>query len=126
MPPLPTWATTPSALANSAQPTCTTIFDSISKWSTAIGVVTAHAKHYFYAQGDNPSGEALIAMKSPLTRKAARLQATLHCVERELAGYIMSMMTRPTSIAYEDVETVQANKQGADCVDVEAVGDAVG
>lgn len=82
--------------------------DSISQLSTAIGIVTRTPKHYFYAQGGDPSGEALIALESPLARKVTRLQATLRPVWRELAGFLMG--TDDTSdiwIAYEDVETVQ-------------------
>ncbi len=82
--------------------------DSISQLSTAIGIVTRTPKHYFYAQGGDPSGEALIAMESPLARKAARLQATLRPVWRELAGFLMGVDdTSDIWIAYEDVETVQ-------------------
>lgn len=82
--------------------------DSISQLSTAIGIVTRTPKHYFYAQGSDPSGEALIAMESPLTRKVSRLQATLRPVWRELAGFLLGVDdTSNIWIAYEDVETVQ-------------------
>jgi hypothetical protein len=82
--------------------------DSISQLSTAIGIITRTPKHYFYAQGGDPSGEALIALEAPLTRKVSKLQATLRPVWRELAAFLMGQAdSSGIHVAYEDVETVQ-------------------
>lgn len=81
---------------------------SITQLSTSIGIVTRTPKHYFYAQGGDPSGEALIALEAPLTRKVERLQSTLRPVWRELAAYLLGITdTSGITVEYEDVETVQ-------------------
>lgn len=46
--------------------------DAIDKLALAIGVITRTPKHYFFAQGGDPSGEALIALEAPLNKKCER------------------------------------------------------
>lgn len=46
--------------------------DSINQLSLSIAEITRLPKHYFYSQGGDPSGEALIAMESPLIRKVEK------------------------------------------------------
>jgi hypothetical protein len=49
--------------------------NAIDQLASAVAKITRTPKHYLYAQGGDPSGEALIAMESPLTRKAeARIE----------------------------------------------------
>lgn len=44
----------------------------IDKWTTSIAIISRTPKHYFFGQGGDPSGEALIAMESPLNHKAQK------------------------------------------------------
>lgn len=44
--------------------------DAIDRLSMAIGVISRTPKHYFFGQGGDPSGEALIALEAPLNKKA--------------------------------------------------------
>lgn len=46
--------------------------DAIDKWVTAIAIISRTPKHYFFSQGGDPSGEALIAMETPLNKKAQK------------------------------------------------------
>ena len=46
--------------------------NAINDLAGAIGKITRVPKHYFYNQGGDPSGEALIAMEAPLTHKAEK------------------------------------------------------
>lgn len=46
--------------------------EAIDKWCTSIAIISRTPKHYFFGQGGDPSGEALIAQESPLNRKAQK------------------------------------------------------
>lgn len=86
--------------------------DAINKLSADIGIISRTPRHYFYAQGGDPSGEALIAMEAPLNRKVTQLQATLQPTWRDLYSFLL--MLRSLAIAsrdiwaqYEPAETTQ-------------------
>lgn len=79
---------------------------------TKLGIITSTPKHFFYAQGGDPSGEALIAMEAPLNRKVAQLQATLAPTWRDLAAFLLllagvTVPSRDVWAQYEPSETVQ-------------------
>lgn len=79
---------------------------------TKLGVITSTPKHFFYAQGGDPSGEALIAMESPLNRKVVQLQQTLAPTWRDLASFLLllagvTVPSRDVWAQYEPAETVQ-------------------
>lgn len=44
----------------------------IDNLASAIGIISRTPKHYFYSQGGDPSGEALIALEAPLNKKCTR------------------------------------------------------
>lgn len=46
--------------------------DAIDKLAAAMAIISRTPKHYFWAQGGDPSGEALIALEAPLNKKASR------------------------------------------------------
>jgi hypothetical protein len=46
--------------------------EAIDKWTNAIAIISRTPKHYFFGQGGDPSGEALIAMESPLNHKCEK------------------------------------------------------
>jgi hypothetical protein len=79
---------------------------SISDLAAAIGIISRTPRHYFYAQGGDPSGEALIAMEAPLTRKVTRLQKTIVPIWKDIALYLLGS-EEDIDAAYEEVETVQ-------------------
>lgn len=86
--------------------------NAINKLSSDIGIISRTPRHYFYAQGGDPSGEALVAMEAPLNRKVMRLQQTLAPVWRDLAQFLLLMGDIDVNAsdiwtAYEPVETVQ-------------------
>lgn len=61
---------------------------SIDRFAGSIGVISRTPKHYFYRQGGDPSGEALIAMESPLNRKAQDIIDRMTPVLKDLALFI--------------------------------------
>ena len=109
------------ASAQGAQPTTAGQFPAagmdgylsvIDSLLTKLGVITSTPKHFFYAQGGDPSGEALIAMEAPLNRKVARLQQTLAPTWRDLAAFLLRLAgydvpSRDVWAQYEESATVQ-------------------
>lgn len=85
----------------------------LNRLSTSIGVISQTPKHYFYQQGGDPSGESLIAMEAPLTRKIQRLQQTVRPVWQRLFAMLLHQAgeappaLRDIWVPYEQVETVQ-------------------
>lgn len=91
----------------------TNFLNVLNRLSTSIGVISQTPKHYFYQQGGDPSGEALIAMEAPLTRKVQRLQQTVRPVWQRLFAMLLRQSgqevpeLRDIWVPYEQVETVQ-------------------
>lgn len=79
---------------------------SITDLAATIGIISRTPRHYFYAQGGDPSGEALIAMEAPLTRKVSRLQKTIIPVWKDIALYMLRA-EHDIDCTYEEVETIQ-------------------
>ena len=84
----------------------------INKLSADIGIITRTPRHYFYQQGGDPSGEALMAMEAPLNKKALRLQATLQPTWRDLAAFLFRLQgqdveSQQIRIDYAPTETIQ-------------------
>lgn len=84
----------------------------IQQFITDMGVISGTPRHYFYQQGGDPSGEALIAMESPLTAKVERLQKTLIPTWRDLAAFIllldgMQIESQDIEAKYAEVKTIQ-------------------
>jgi hypothetical protein len=84
----------------------------INKLSADIGIITRTPRHYFYAQGGDPSGEALIAMEAPLNKKVTKVQGTLNPTWRDLAAFILLLAGSPIvsqqiNVIYAPPETVQ-------------------
>lgn len=61
----------------------------INNLMTQLAIISRTPKHYLYAQGGDPSGEALIAMESPLNRKVAQYQEGLGLGWREVASFLL-------------------------------------
>jgi hypothetical protein len=65
--------------------------DAIEKKTTTIGIISRTPKHYFFTQGGDPSGESLIAMESPLNRKAQKYIDTLTSPWSELGRFLLKL-----------------------------------
>jgi hypothetical protein len=86
--------------------------DAIDNLSAAIGKVTSTPRHYFFSQGGDPSGEALIAMEAPLNKKAQKRIDRFASTWREAAAFmalIGGLTIQATEIEplFEKPETVQ-------------------
>jgi hypothetical protein len=73
---------------------------SMEKLANDIARITRTPKHYFYAQGGDPSGEALIAMEAPLNHKAQSTIDKVKPVWAEVASFLLLL----------DGQTVEAGK----------------
>lgn len=88
----------------------------IDKLAVSIGIITSTPRHYFYAQGGDPSGEALIAMEAPLIRKVKRFQECLGDSWSDVASFLLAltgMVVDPLDITplWESATTVQPRTQ---------------
>ena len=84
----------------------------LNKLSADIGIISRTPRHYFYAQGGDPSGEALIAMEAPLNRKVTRLQGAFAPTWRDLGAFLLLLAGEPMPsqriwVNYEPPQTVQ-------------------
>jgi hypothetical protein len=70
----------------------TNFLDAIDRIAQAMGIITRTPKHYFFAQGGDPSGDALIAMEAPLTKKVTQRQENYAVTWKEVASYMLKLM----------------------------------
>ncbi len=84
----------------------------IDKLASAIAIITRTPRHYIYAQGGDPSGEALIAMEAPLVKKTERYIERFTVTWRKIGAFILQL--RGVTVEPEDImpiwdspETVQ-------------------
>ena len=87
--------------------------NAIDKLATALAIISRTPKHYFFAQSGDPSGEALIAMESPLTKKVKKRQESLG-VEWQQLGKFLLLLSGTKDIkrnqiipTWEPAETIQ-------------------
>lgn len=87
--------------------------NAIDKLANSIAVITRTPKHYLWAAGSVPSGEALLAMEAPLTKKVLKLEAQFGQVWSELAAFILLLSGKgdvpPSEVkpVWEPVRSVQ-------------------
>ena len=63
--------------------------NAIDKLASAMAIITRTPKHYMYAQGGDPSGEALITMEAPLVRKTARYLERFTATWRRIGAFLL-------------------------------------
>ena len=63
----------------------------IDKLSAAMAIITRTPKHYMFAQGGDPSGDALIAMEAPLNKKVDRYIERFTATWRKVAAFIAAL-----------------------------------
>ena len=115
------WNIPPASSLDGEQPTQVGEFDAtnldnylnaIAKISSDIGVISKTPRHYFYQQGGDPSGEALIAMEAPLNKKTQKRIDNFATTWRELVQFLFQLRgvevdPLDISINYRKPETVQ-------------------
>ncbi len=84
----------------------------MDKLATAIAVITRTPKHYFFTQGGDPSGEALIAMEAPLVKKTKRYIARLKATWQKIGAFMLQLKGVQANLAdvqaiFDKPETVQ-------------------
>lgn len=77
-----------------------------------IARITRLPRHYFSANGGDPSGEALIAMEAPLNKQVSRFTANASVTWRKLGAYLLLLDGRDVKLSdveavFEKPETVQ-------------------
>jgi hypothetical protein len=63
--------------------------EALDKWTNSIAIISRTPKHYFFGQGGDPSGEALIAMEAPLNKKAQKYIDGFTAPWCELAAFLL-------------------------------------
>lgn len=66
-------------------------WDSIDPIANAIAIITRTPKHYLMTTGANVSGEALLAMESPLIRKAEKRQREFSAQWQDIAAFLAQL-----------------------------------
>lgn len=112
----------PTSVGQFASTDLKNYLDAIDRLSMSIGVITSTPKHYFFGQNGDPSGEALIALESPLNKKAQDRIDRFKPVWKDLALFICQiegMTADPEKIQIDFLrpETVQPKTQ-ADIIKV--------
>jgi len=65
----------------------------MDRTSSAMGVVTRTPKHYFFSSGgQDPSGEALMTMESPLVKKTTKRKNNYDVTWLEVAAFALELM----------------------------------
>jgi hypothetical protein len=62
--------------------------EAIDKIASAIAIISRTPKHYLYGSGANISGEALLAMEAPLTKKVDQYQERFAATWQELGAFL--------------------------------------
>jgi len=90
--------------------------DAIEKLAADIGRITNTPKHFLFAQGGDPSGEALIALEAPLNKKVQDRIDHLTPTWREVAAFALKAAGQEIdeqviAVSWAAVETVQPKTQ---------------
>lgn len=86
--------------------------DAMNNLALFVAKITNTPNHYFSQQADAPSGEALIAMESPLNKKSQDRIDKFAPVWQEIAAFALQIMGTPVdentiSVNFKKPETVQ-------------------
>ena len=88
----------------------TMFLNAMDKLANFIAVVSRTPKHYFMPTGANISGEALIAMESPLVKKVKSFMDIFSMGWRELAEIVLTYLGKNAdniALVWDNVETSQ-------------------
>jgi hypothetical protein len=84
----------------------------IDRFASSIGVLSRTPKHFFYQQGGDPSGEALIAMEAPLNKKTQDRIDRMVPVLKDIAMFTaqvngIEVERSDIRVVFEKPETIQ-------------------
>jgi len=84
----------------------------VDSLASAIAIISRTPKHYLYGQGGTPSGEALIAMESPLVKRCEEHIAQFVPVWKDAARFMLKIRNieidkKDIVVNYASPETVQ-------------------
>lgn len=65
--------------------------NAIEQRVNTVAIISRTPKHYFYSQGGDPSGEALIAMEAPINKKAGRYINRFTVTWRKVAAFLLQL-----------------------------------
>lgn len=90
--------------------------EALRAFAADIGIITETPRHFFFQQGGQLSGEALIAMESPLNRKVHKAIQALVPTWRDLVSFMLALVniqitTDQIWTNYAPPETVQPKTQ---------------
>lgn len=99
-----------------------TFLDPIDKIANSIAIISRTPKHYFYSAGAGISGEALLAMEAPLTKKVDQRKASFSATWKRVGQFLLKLegIDYPLSdidVVWEPSHSVQP-KTEADTVKV--------
>jgi hypothetical protein len=87
--------------------------DAIDHVVRSIAIISRTPKHFFFQQGGDPSGEALIAMEAPLNRKVQRRIRHFSAGWRDVARFLLvldgfgNVMPSTITPVFDEAETIQ-------------------
>lgn len=90
--------------------------NSINQLAGDIARITRTPKHFFFSQGGDPSGEALIAMEAPLNRKVRDRIERFEPVWKDAIAYALrldgkSVTAGDITLKWDTIETLQPRTQ---------------
>ena len=91
-------------------------FEGIDKLATSLAIISRTPKHYFFSQGGDPSGEALIALEAPLNKKVKKRQSRYNVEWQSFVQFLLSLEgidVKKNEIVslWEPAETIQPMTQ---------------
>ena len=101
----------PTTLGEFAPADLGNYLDAIDRLAASIGVITQTPRHYFFQQGGDPSGEALIAMEAPLMRRVEVYQQRLGVGWAEVMGLLTGIEPAAIAAVWAPAATVQPRTQ---------------
>ena len=90
----------------------------MDKLAQSIAIISRTPRHYLMAQGGDPSGEALLTMESPLTKRANQFITAVYPTWQELGAFLLRLAGRTVSAVmivpqFERIEAISPMAQAA-------------
>jgi hypothetical protein len=103
----------PTAVGEFTETTLEGFFKAVDRFAQSIAIITRTPKHYLYAQGGDPSGEALIAMEAPLVKRVENHIERFSVTWEEVADWLLAIESTVAEVEsmFANVATVQPRTQ---------------
>jgi hypothetical protein len=90
--------------------------NAMDRITQALAIISRTPKHYFFAEGGDPSGEALMTMEAPLHHKCEKFIAALEPVWQQIGAFLLALDGQPVPASeiapeFAEVRTVQPRTQ---------------